>query len=400
MNATSKAAAFSARPPLTHHEILALVEPFVRAGAVPDMAASDRTARRIVLRAREVVAEGLGEPGLRLVESWEIEVPEPGEVRVLRRLAWPDGPCAELEGECREGELDALREAMQAVTAQRQFVRVEQGEGTTEPGPAAAALHAVGALVQRVRRTPSDRRASPRLGDSAQPEPARSLAPELVLRRAEALVGGLALRLSLSGVGGYPAEVELLRGEGAAGSPRLPEDLLAVLGRAWEPLTELNRGWVARVAIRGEEPRRSREARAVFARTLAHLATTLAEPPERFHARHRAARWGVVLRGTTPWLVGVAVVGVALWARQSGGSSVLALLANVAPPLLMGLVFIRREMPRLALPSWPRPPGAQDWQPELARPVPHARAATGAAPPTAPPTAPHTSPPTPLQEAA
>ena len=30
-----------------------------------------------------------------------------------------------------------------------------------------------------------------------------------------------------------------------------------------------------------------------------------------------------------------------------------ALLANVAPPLLMGLFFVRREMPRIALPRWP-----------------------------------------------
>jgi hypothetical protein len=349
MNASWRPAASSALPPLTHHEILALVEPFVRVGAVPDMAASDRAARRIALRPREVAAEGLGEPGLLLVESWEIESPEPGEVRVVRRLAWPDGPCAELEGECRDGELDALREAMQAVSVDRQFVLA---------GAKAEPVGVVGALVQRVRLSPSGRLEPPGAGSA------------LVLRRAEARVGGLVLRWSLSGVGGYPAEVELLRGEGAAGSPHLPADLLAVLGRAWEPLTELGRGWVARVAVRGEEPRRSREARTAFERTLAHLATTLAEPPARFHARHRAARWRVVLRGTTPWLVGLALVGLALWARQSGSSSVLALLANVTPPLLMGLFFIRREMPRLALPRWPWPPGAQDWQPERERPSP------------------------------
>ena len=83
------------------------------------------------------------------------------------------------------------------------------------------------------------------------------------------------------------------------------------------------------------------------------LAATLAEPPARFHERHRAARWAVVGRGLTPWLVGLGIVAVALWARQNGGSSVLALLANVAPPLLMGLFFVRREMPRIALPHWP-----------------------------------------------
>ena len=38
----------AALPALTHHEILRLVEPFVRAGHRPDLAASDRTRRRIV----------------------------------------------------------------------------------------------------------------------------------------------------------------------------------------------------------------------------------------------------------------------------------------------------------------------------------------------------------------
>ena len=192
-----------------------------------------------------------------------------------------------------------------------------------------------------------------------------------MLKAAQAQVGSLTLRMSLSGVGGYPAEIELLRPPAA--DLRLPHDLLAVLGRAWEPLTELNRGWVARVTVLGEEPRRSREASAHFECALAHVAATLAEPPARYHARHRAARWAVVARGLTPWLVGLGVVAVALWARQSGGSSVLALLANVAPPLLMGLFFVRREMPRIALPQWPTRLADDAW-PVLARPLNEERA--------------------------
>jgi hypothetical protein len=81
----------------------------------------------------------------------------------------------------------------------------------------------------------------------------------------------------------------------------------------------------------------------------------------------------VVARGLTPWLVGLGVVAVALWARQSGGSSVLALLANVAPPLLMGLFFVRREMPRIALPQWPTRLADDAW-PVLARPLNEERA--------------------------
>ena len=359
----SFAAASPGLAPLTHHEILALVEPFVHAGLAPDLAASDRAARRVAVRARAVAPPGLPELPPQLAaqprtECWGLDACEPGELALWRELAWPQGPAARLEGRCPDGSpagLAALLEAMLGVPPGRLFVLAPAGSGGA----------ALGALTQRL---------------ALRGEPGGRAEPALVLKAAQAHVGGLTLRMSLSGVGGYPAEIELLRPVGAAGTPgatagsatganssaissgpsspppvarRLPQDLLAVLGRAWEPLTELSRGWVARVTVRGEEPRRSREARAHFTRALAHVAATLAEPPARYHARHRAARWAVVGRGLTPWLVGLGIVAVALWARQRGGSSVLALLANVAPPLLMGLFFVRREMPRIALPRWP-----------------------------------------------
>ena len=327
------APAASGLAPLTHHEILALVEPFVRAGLAPDLTASDRAARFVVFRARTVAPQGL--PGLPppqvtqpLSECWRLDASEPDELAVWRELAWPQGPTARLEGRCPDASpvaLAALLEAMLAVEPGRLFVQA--------PAPPGAV--ALAGLTQRL----------------ARPGPPGTTEPALVLKAAQAQLGGLTLRMSLSGVGGYPAEIELLRPSGDG--LRLPHDLLAVLGRAWEPLTELSRGWVARVSVRGEEPRRSREARAHFSLALAHLAATLAEPPARFHERHRAARWAVVGRGLSPWLVGLGIVAVALWARQNGGSSVLALLANVAPPLLMGLFFVRREMPRIALPHWP-----------------------------------------------
>ena len=357
--------------PLTHHEILALAEPFVRAGIAPDLAGSDRAGRSIVFRTRALRAEAQAQlpptlAGVALGESWRLDASEPGELAVWRELGWPEGPQARLEGRCADdspSELAELLASMQGVPPGRLFV-------TAAAPPEGAA---VGALTQRLVRS------APR----AHAEPA------LVLKAGEARVGGLTLRMSLSGVGGYPAEIELLRPSQAAAAPgssraaaapvarwRLPPDLLAVLGRAWEPLTALSRGWVARVTVRGEEPRRSREARARFEEALAHLARTLAEPPPRFHARHRAARWAVVARGLTPWLVGLGVVAVALWARQRGGSSVLALLANVAPPLLMGLFFVRREMPRIALPRWPARLADDAW-PTGADPGPGRAAAAG-----------------------
>jgi hypothetical protein len=60
------------------------------------------------------------------------------------------------------------------------------------------------------------------------------------------------------------------------------------------------------------------------------------------------------------------VVGAGLAAQRAGGewNAALAILANIAPPLLMGLFFLRREMPRIELPRIPLPPRASAWRTE------------------------------------
>jgi len=47
----------AALPPLTHHEILVLVEPFVRSGHRPDLAGSDRVQRRLVFHAQALAGD-------------------------------------------------------------------------------------------------------------------------------------------------------------------------------------------------------------------------------------------------------------------------------------------------------------------------------------------------------
>ena len=332
--------------PLTHHDILALVEPFVRSGIAPDLAASDRVARRVAFRPRPVQA---AEAALSaLTETWQLDSPEPGRVRLERRLHTPQGLQAQLQAE--GADAATLLRAALAVPAARHFH---------------VAADVVAALTLRLAEG----------------------AAEPVLRHAQAHVGGLELHMKVSGVGGYPAELELLRTPAAPA--HLPHDLLAVLGRAWDHLGEVGRGWVGRVSLRGEEPRRSREALARLDELLGHLARTFAEPPARFHPRHRAARWLVALRSALPWLGCAAIVGGALLARREGGHAVLALLANVAPPLLMILFFVRREMPRIGLPRLPRALDARAWtpvEPASARvAAPAAPAASAAAAPAVAP---------------
>jgi hypothetical protein len=334
----------NARPPLTHQDILARVEPLVRAGRAVDLAASDRLQRRIAFRpiehpARPAGPDGRGLPAL--VETLQLEDGEgPGGsgLRLTRTFTTGSG--------------------LQARTI---------AEGP-EAGELLARIEAVPAADQVILR-----------GDATVVLTQVLQAAGPVLRAAEARVAGLALGMEVSRVSGYPAELTL-RGPGEP-TPRWPPDLLAVLGRPWDRLRRTPEGWVANLQLRGREPQRSADACARLLRTVDHLATTLAEPPARFHARHRMARWGVALRDTLPLLTGLAVVGIALYVQRqgSGAEPILALLANAAPPILMLLFFMRREMPRLELPRVPRRLRPDAWAPLAAQPA--------AAPPG--PAAPH-----------
>jgi hypothetical protein len=322
--------------PLSHHQILERLGPFSRRGWAIDLAASDRAARRLAFRAREHAAAGTLPA---LTETWQLDVGEDGAPFTLSRTL---APAAGYAGATEAG-------------------------GAARVHAAAATLVAEGddldALIERVEACPRERQFITAGGTLAALALRLQADGHLALRGAEARVAGLTLRLKASRVQGFPAEIELLRDEGDA--RMLPEDLLAVLGRPWERLTAVRRGWVSAVALRGAEPRRSRDARERLATTLGHLARTLAEPPARFHERHRAARWRYALRGTLPLAVGVAMVALAFWVQGLGEryASYLALLANAAPPLLMGLFFLRREMPRVGLPRPPRRPGRDAWAP-------------------------------------
>lgn len=306
-------------PPLSHHEILALVGPFSRSGRLVDLPGSDRPARSLAFQPRTLPADG-ALPALQ--ERLTLQNPRAGHHVLLRTLVLPDGRSATLSAE--GADPADLLARIDAIPPAHQF----------SVSPAATAV-----LQQQLADDNS-----------------------LRLQRAEAPLNGLMLRLTITGVSGFPAELELLRTPGDA--LQLPRDLLAVLGRGWDRLTPLARGWLCSVQVRGHGGARSADAQARFQQALAHLAHTFAEPPQAFHQRHLRARWRVAMRGTLPLIGGAAIVALAFVLRDQGGraASALALLANVAPPLLMGLFFVRREMPQIGLPQIPRRPQQAAWR--------------------------------------
>lgn len=309
-------------PPLSHHEIVALVEPFARAGRQVDLAASQRLERRIAFRPREHAAAGTLPP---LRETLQLENPRAGSFALTRTLTAPDGQRAELVAH--GDDAGALLARVDAVAAAAQW---RCGSGWS-----LAFSHTLAAPTRLVPAT----------------------APQLV--RASARAGALGFTVTVSTVRGIAAEIELP--EAAHFTP--PEDLFAVLGWSWTPLRRVRQGWQGALLLRGHGAARTADAEAKLERTVRHLAATLAEAPARFHERHVGARWVVVLRRLIPLFATAALVAGAAGVSQlqMAQNSVWRMLIFHAPPLLLAALFCLRELPRFEFPPLPRRLDAPAW---------------------------------------
>ena len=86
-------------PPLTHHQILALVAPFTRSGRTVDLAASDRLARTLRFRPRTIeVVDGLAADTAErigpLTETLQLECHASGSHRLGMWMVLHDVPIA------------------------------------------------------------------------------------------------------------------------------------------------------------------------------------------------------------------------------------------------------------------------------------------------------------------
>ena len=334
--------------PLSHHEVLQLVEPFTRCGLHVDLQASRRQDRRLVFQSEDHDADA-GTPAL--TETLVLEQPGPGRCKLTRRLLWRD--VAE-----HPGGLEATLEVWGAQPAE--LLRQVQG--------IAPALHfgrGDGWVVFRDYTLPAG----------------ASDAASLQLVRGMAFVDGLRLSLTLPATRRIAADLALSAPQGTA--PELPEDLLAVLGWDWARLLKERQGWTSKLRLRGSPARRSAAAVAALDRAAAHLARTLAGTPGQFHDQHVAARRLVTLRRAIPALTGLAllvsVAGMALAPRLGTPDQLGAwILLFHLPTALFALSFCLQELPRLEVPPWPRRSSLPSW-----RPMPRAPAAVAApAPPS------------------
>jgi hypothetical protein len=309
--------------PLTHHEILGLVEPFTRSGRHVDLAASDRVLRRLLFRPIEHAD---------LHETLQLEIAKPGAFRLTRTLRHVSGLEATLQA--RGPDAGALLQRVESVPPQAQF---RSGPGY------------VIALSQRIEA------ASAASSDGAAPT-------RTLMTQGEAQVHGLQLLLKVPAARGLTCDIALTPAPGQAFE--LPQDLLAVLGWDWSRLDRKKTGWSALLRLRGREPDRSRLAEARLEAAAAHLARTLAEPPARFHQRFQRARWVMVFRRSIPLLTvfGLFAGALCLPYLHIAEDSVLRMLIFNIPPLLLAWGFCLQEMPRFEIPPLPRASAAPDWK--------------------------------------
>jgi hypothetical protein len=309
-------------PPLTHHEIMGLIEPFTRRGRRVDLDASDRLARRLVFRPLDHPDP---EGGAALHDALELESPYRGTFRLSRTVTHPSGLAATLVAEGSSPE--AVLAQAEALPPLAQF---RTGEGY------------VLALAYQVE----------------QGAAAAAAGPWLV--GAEARVGGLTFSARMPSPRGA---ADLRLADPADEALALPEDLFAVLGWNWAPLRRDRDGWSTKLRLPGRGPERRRRAEAALELGARHLARTLAEPPPRFHERFLAARWGSVFRRVIPVLTAVVLVGgISLLPREALEDPALRLVLLNLPLLVIGLSFTLQERSRVEIPPWPRRPTGTAWR--------------------------------------
>ncbi len=318
-------------PPLTHHEIVGLIEPFARRGLHVDLVRTDRIKRCLVFKVIEHGDSHCSLAGLR--EDLRLENPAPNSFRLTRTLTLPSGLAAMLRTDGPDPREVLAR--IDGVPVSRQFQS------------RAGAIIALSHILKPDANAGADTMA-----------PAR-----MVLTSAEARIEGLTLRLKDSAVSGYPGDIDLLPQAGHAFE--FPDDLLAVLGRGWGVLRRHRAGWSGYVNVRGGARERTQQLEVKFAQMVAHLAATLAEPPSRFHETRLRARWHVALRRATPMLIYAALLagaGGMSFVKFPEGSFVPNLLLST-PSLLMLSVFVVRNRPRLEFPRLPRRLNPSAWRP-------------------------------------
>jgi hypothetical protein len=313
-----------ALPPLTHHEIIRLVEPFAKRGRHVDLGATDRLARHIVFKP---VGHVEGNPAIGpMREVLTLECNEGATFRLIREVSAGD---LQARLSVRGGDPGLLLRRIDAVAVSAHFVH---GDG-----------------FRIVRSFNLD-------GSVAEP------AEDLLLTFGEVRTSGLILRLRISPGRGAPGDIDLI--DQGTDPIQLPEDLLAVQGLAWARLRRSRGAWTSSLRLRGGGVERSRDAQARLEQVAVHLAHSLSESPARFHESWVIRRWALYVLRLVPILASIGVVSglMALQAISWLDDAYVIALVLIVPPLAFLALLATRDIPGVDKPPLPRRSGRSAWR--------------------------------------
>ena len=349
--------------PLTHHDIIRRSAPLTRSGLKVNLSSCDRSNRYIEFEA-QTEQDGL------LTVIHALEVDEDSKQLFSRVVIHGNGLVSVLSAVVQE--LSDAIPVFDQIPVTRQITITDNY------------------TIARSYRLAPDHRAG------------RALAI-LQLRYVCAYVAGLQLRVDTSTGGGMPADVWLLpqgtasaylrntladgsdvpldhraaqqlRGEAMAAQtnrvlPKIPDDILAVLGVQWRPLRYQGDHWKG--VLRGLSKQETRTARAEthINEALDHLYNTLAAAPDDYQTTHAKARWRVYFRRLKPLMLLIAILMLMpiSWLFVSSGTiGIHPLALGLTPLLMVGVVVLTaREIPVMEIPPRPGDLPATAWHPAL-----------------------------------
>lgn len=350
-------------PPLTHHDIIRRAAPLTRQGLKVNLGACDRASRYI-----EFEPYTGDDKSVTVVHALELE--DNNRPLFSRILIHECGLVSTLTAEVKDIQPD----------------------------------------IDLFEKIPQTRQIQPRKNHiSARSyllEPDHKGAQELAtvqLRFTCAHVSGVELRIDTSTGGGMPADVRLLAigktstylretlADGSdipldhraahkyrlkaletptnSPSPKIPDDILAILGPQWRPLRYQSDHWKGVLRQLSKLETRTARAEKFINQALEHLHSVLKDSPELYHQTHSKARWQVYFRRLQPVMVFVGILALMpiSWLFVSSGAMTIHPLALGLTPLLMvGVVVLTaREIPVMEIPARPNELPTTAWSPDL-----------------------------------
>jgi len=150
-------------------------------------------------------------------------------------------------------------------------------------------------------------------------------------------------------------------------TPKIPDDILAVLGPQWRPLRYQGDHWKGVLRQLGNWKSRTTKAERYIDDALSHLHDTLSKPPGQYQDAHAQARWQVYMRRLQPVmvLIGILALMPISWLLVSSGTvGIHPLALGLTPLLMVGVVALTaREIPVMEIPPRPQTLNSSAWQP-------------------------------------